>query len=93
MSNAGPGLSPNKQATSGKVAAVNQHGEKVAVDYRTGSPRDGRDTARSQVPAGMIKTGAPINMSRGETQETLFNTRQPHAAGRALGTPGRLTGK
>lgn len=93
MSNAGPGLSPNQQSSVGKVSSTNQHGEKVAVNYRTGSPADGRDTARSQVPSGMIKTGAPISMGRGVTNETLFNTRQPHAAGRALGTPGKLTGK
>ena len=93
MSNAGPGLSPNKQSATGKVSATNLRGDTVSAGYRTGTPRDGRETARSQSPDGLIKTGAPVNMTRNATGITAFSTKQPHSPGRALGTPGKLTGK
>lgn len=37
MSNAGPGLSPNKQSQSGKVSPSNAHGDTVTQGYLAGT--------------------------------------------------------
>jgi hypothetical protein len=49
MSNAGPGLSPNKQAASGKVAAVDERGNPVKAGYQNGNNRKFQ-TAQPKAP-------------------------------------------
>lgn len=87
MSNAGPGLSPNKQSQSGKVAATNVRGETISPNYIERSD-DGRK--RGGMPAGSLSaaaTGMPQNTSGGKVNG-FFKTssKQPHAPIRPLGT-------
>jgi hypothetical protein len=95
MSNAGPGLAPNKQSATGKVSAINQHGDKVALNSRT----SGQDNSlvHGVLPQGSLltkDTGMPQNNgSRPGNGLKIFNTKAPKNANRPLGTSGRLTGK
>jgi hypothetical protein len=55
MSNAGPGLAPNKQAVSGKVAAVDGAGDKVSAGY---IKRDNDMFKTSQPKAPALASGS-----------------------------------
>lgn len=96
MSNAGPGLSPNKQSQSGKVSPTNEHGETVSPNYVRNRP-DGRDAIRGGMPSGCLSasdTGVPQN-TRGGKSNGFFATlppTQPNAVSRDLGAPSQGTG-
>jgi hypothetical protein len=55
MSNAGPGLAPNKQSQSGKVAAVDGAGDKVSAGY---IKRDNDMFKASQSKAPALASGS-----------------------------------